>query len=126
MFTVLLHPVNKQISNFFYRNQMHCNYKSDEKLLKTLIHRNIHPTYPNKKIKLIIYYNKFKTSNLVIRNNSSPSIGVLQKNNVIYKFKCPLGDCIPDNNDIYVGLTSATLSKRVKMHFSDTSSIGQH
>ena len=34
---------------------------------------------------------KFKTSNLVIRNNSSPSIGVLQKTNVIYKFKCPLG-----------------------------------
>ena len=64
---------------YFYRNQMHYNYKSDEKILKTLIHKNILPTDPNKKIKLIIYYNKFKTSNLVIRNNSSPSIGVLQK-----------------------------------------------
>ena len=62
-----------------YHNQMHYNYKSDEKILKTLIHRNILPTDPNKKIKLIIYYNKFKTSNLVIRNNSSSSIGVLQK-----------------------------------------------
>ena len=50
---------------------------SDEKILKTLVHKNILPTDPNKKIKLIIYYNKFKTSNLVIRNNSSPSIGVL-------------------------------------------------
>ena len=69
-------------------------------ILKTLIHKNILPTDPNKKIKLIIYYNKFKTSNLVIRNNSSPSIGVLQKTNVIYKFKCPLGDCISDNNNI--------------------------
>ena len=59
---------------------MHYNYKSDEKILKTLIHRNTLPTDPNKKIKLIIYYNKFKTSNLVIRNNSSPLIGVLQKN----------------------------------------------
>ena len=49
---------------FFYRNQMHYNYKSDEKILKTLIHRNILPTDPNKKIKLIIYYYKFKTSNL--------------------------------------------------------------
>ena len=58
---------------------------------------------------------------MVIRNNSSPSIGVLQKTNVIYKFKCPLGDCISDNNNnnnIYVGLTSTTLS--------DTSSIAQH
>ena len=111
---------------FFYRNQMHYNYKSDEKILKTLIDRNILPTDPNKKIKLIIYYNKFKTSNLVIRNNSSPSIGVLQKTNVIYKFKCSLGDCISDNNNIYVGLTSTTLSRRLTMHLSDTSSIAQH
>ena len=42
-----------------------------------LIHKNILPTDPNKKIELIIYHNKFKTSNLVIRNNSSPSIGVI-------------------------------------------------
>ena len=105
---------------------MHYNYKSDEKILKTLIHRNILLTDPNKKIKLIIYYNKFKTSNLVIRNNSSPSTGVLQKNNVIYQFKCLLGDCISDNNNIYVGLTSTTLSRRITMHLSDTSSIAQH
>ena len=58
---------------------MRYNYKSDEKIWKTVIHRNILPTEPNKKIKLIIYYNKSKTSNLVIKNNSSPSIGVLQK-----------------------------------------------
>ena len=69
-----------------------------KKIMKTLIHKNILPTDPNKK-KLIIYY-KFKTSNLVIRNNSSPSIGVLQKTNVVYKFKCPQGDCISDNNNI--------------------------
>ena len=83
-------------------------------------------TDSNKKIKLIIYYNKFKTSNLVIRNNSSLSIGVLQKTNVIYQFKCPLGDCISDKNNIHVGLTSTTLSRRLTMHLSDTSSIAQH
>ena len=106
---------------------MHYNYKSVEKILKTLIHRNILPTDPNKKIKLIIYYNKFKTSNLVIRNNSSPSIGVFQKTNVIYKFKCPLGDCFSDNNNnIYIGLTSTTRSRRLTMHLSDTSSLAQH
>ena len=38
-----------------------------KKILKTLIHRNILPTNPYRNIKLIIYYNKFKTSNLVIR-----------------------------------------------------------
>ncbi len=104
---------------------MHYNYKSDEKILKTSIHRNILPTDPNKKINLI-YYKKFKTSNLVIKNNSSPLIGVLQKNNVIYQFKCLLGDCISENNNIYVGLTSTTLSRRLTMHLSDTSSIVQH
>ena len=30
---------------------------------------------------IIIYYNKFKTSNFVINDNSSPSILVLQKKN---------------------------------------------
>ena len=33
----------------FYRNQMYYNYKSDEKILKTLIHKNILPSDPNKK-----------------------------------------------------------------------------
>ena len=56
--TVPLHPVNKHLSNIFYRNQMHNNYKSDEKISKTLIHKNILPTDPNKKKQqLIIYYN---------------------------------------------------------------------
>ena len=63
---------------------MHYNYKSDEKILKSLTHRNILPTDPNKKIKLIIYYYKFKTSNFVIKNNSSPSIGILQKKTTLY------------------------------------------
>ena len=40
---------------------MHYNYKLDENILKTLIKRNILPTDPNKKIKFIIYHNKFKT-----------------------------------------------------------------
>ena len=43
-----------------------------------------------------------------------------------YKSKCPLGDCISDNNNIYVGLNSTTLSRRLTMHLSDTSSIAQH
>ena len=34
---------------------MHYNYKSDEKILKTLIHRNILPTDPNKKKKKTYY-----------------------------------------------------------------------
>ena len=55
-----------------------------------------------------------------------PRLGFCKKTNVIYKFKCPLGDCISDNNNISVGLTSTTLSRRLTMHLSDTSSIAQH
>ena len=105
---------------------MRYNYKLDENIFKMLIKRNILPTDPNKKIKFIIYYNKFKTSNLVINNNSSLSFGVLQKTNVVYQFKCALGDCISENNSMYVGLTWTTLSRRLTMHLSDTSSIAQH
>ena len=117
--------MSTNIYQTFYRNQIHYNYKSDENILKTLIHRNILPSAPNEK-KLIIYYNKFKTFNLVIRNNSSPSIGVLQKTNIIYQFKCPLRDCISENNNIFVGLTATTLSRRFTIHLSATSSIAQH
>ena len=42
---------------------MHYNYKSDENILKALIHKNILHTDPNKIIKLITYYKKFETSN---------------------------------------------------------------
>ena len=105
---------------------MHYIFKSDEKKLKTLIHRNILPTAPNKKRKLIIYYNKFKTYDLVTKNNSPPSTCNLQKTKFIYQFKCPLGDCISENNNIYVCITSTTLSRRLTMQFSDTSSIAQH
>ena len=55
----------------------------DENTLKTSIKRNILPTDPNKKVKLI-HYNKFKTFNLVIDYNSSPAIGVLQKKLTLY------------------------------------------
>ena len=44
-------PSQQTYIKLFYRYQMHYNYKSDEKILKTLIHRNILPTDPNKKNK---------------------------------------------------------------------------
>ena len=65
-------PNQQTYIKLFYRKQMHNNNKSDEKIFKTLIHRNILPTDPNKKLKLTTYYDKFKTSNLVIKNNSLP------------------------------------------------------
>ena len=50
----------------------------------------------------------------------------------MYKFKKILGDSISENHNIYiyvcvcVSLALTTLSRRLKMHLSDTSSIAQH
>ena len=92
-----------------------------------MIQRNILPTNPNKKIKLNVYYNRFKTSNLVINTDSpASSIWVLQKTKFIYQFKCPLGDYISENNNIYVRLTSSAVLRWLTTCLSDTSSINQH
>ena len=106
---------------------MHKNYTLNENILKTLIKRNIHPTDPYKKLKLIIYNYKFKTFNLVINNKSPPRLEFYKKKNpLIYQFKCLLEDCISENKNIYVVLTSTTLSRQLTMHLSDTSSKAQH
>ena len=42
-------PSQQTFIKLFYRNQILHSYKSDEKILKTLIHKNILPTNPNKK-----------------------------------------------------------------------------
>ena len=55
---------------------MHYNYKSDENILRMLIKINILLTGPNKKKWNLSY----TVTNL---NNSSPSIGVLQKTSVV-------------------------------------------
>ena len=74
--TATLHRVNKHLSNIFTAtkcttiiNEMKIYQKHWFKEIKS-------PLIPIKK-RLIMYYNKFKTSNFVIDNNSSPSIGVL-------------------------------------------------
>ena len=54
------------------------------------------------------------------------SIEVLQRTNVVYQFKCTLGNFISENNSIYVVLTSTTLSTRLAMHLPDINSKAQH
>ena len=46
--------------------------------------------------------------------------------NIIYQFKSPLRDYVPENNIIYIVLISSTLSGWLTMHLSDTTSIKQH
>ena len=46
--------------------------------------KNVHPVDHTKKIRLTIYNNKFKTSNLIISHKSSPSTELLDRANVVY------------------------------------------
>ena len=95
-------------------------------MLKTLIQKNVLSTDPTKKVRLIIYYNKFKTSNLIISNNTSLSTELLDRTNIRYVFKCHLGDCLSKENNANVGLTTTTLSRRLTMHLHDSNSIALH
>ena len=106
--------------------KFHSNYKIDEKISKNLIHENVLPTDPTKKVRLIIYNKKFKTSKLIISNNIPPSTELLDRTNVVYLFKCPRGDCVCIENSAYVGLTTTTLSRRLTMHLNESSSIAFH
>ena len=74
----------------------------------------------------MIYYNKFKTSNLIISNNTFPSTELLDGTNILYMFKFPSGGSVSKENSMYVGLTTKTLPRRHTMHLNDLSSIALH
>ena len=100
-------------------------YEIYEHISKNLI-KNILPADPTQKIRFIIYYNKFKTANLIISNNTSPSTELLDRTNIVWMFKCPLEYWVSKENIAYVGHTISTLSKRLTMHLNDASSIATH
>ena len=58
--------------------------------------------------------------------DSSLSTEFLDSTNVVYMFKCPLGDCVSRVNNTYVGLTSPTFSRRLTMLPNDSCSTPLH
>ena len=109
---------HKQSINLYYKNQFHINYKIDENILKNLIHKNVLPIDPIKKVRLIIYFKKFKTSNLIISNSTSPSTALLDRTNIGYFIKCSLGECVSQENSAYVVFTTTTPFRRLTMHLT--------
>ena len=73
---------NTNTINLYYQNQMHNNYKSDEQIITNIIKRNTE-IEQLEHIKLIIYYTKFKTSNLVVKNNANSPKTLLNQTNVV-------------------------------------------
>ena len=62
----------------------------------------------------------------IISNYTYPSTELLDRTNIVYMFKCRLGDCVSKENNTYVGLTSTSLSKRLAMYLNDSISITLH
>ena len=90
----------------FYKNQMHSNYKIEERVIKELVYNNTEEIDKGKKLKLIIYYNNKKTSNFIMKNNLQPPPKVIQQTNVVYSFKCPILQCqAKQPAETYIGMT---------------------
>ena len=53
-----------------------------------------------------------------MNNNPTKKTDSLQQTNVIYEFSCPNEDCKLLQNIKYIGMTSATLSRRLTCHLS--------
>ena len=116
-----LHNIYKNNTNrinFHCKNQMHYNYKL---AITNIIKRHIKSIEKQKQIKLIIYYTKSKTSNLIVRNNNSAKIP-LNQTNVIYEFICPFQECgLENKNNNYNGYTTTTLSHHLTYHLFENS-----
>ena len=103
----------KETIDLFYHNQMHRNYKIDERVLTDIIHNNVSSINPDKKVKLHIYYKNRKAANFIIRNNLSSPTPPLLQTGLIYEFKCPF----PHGQvESYIGLTQTTLKQRLLSH----------
>ena len=108
---------------------VHKNYKLDEQEITNIIHRYIKPTEPQKQIKLIISDTKFKTSNLIVKNNTNSLKTLLNQTDVVYRFTCIFWECLSENNttpNTYIGHTITTLSCHLTYHLSDLSTIKLH
>ena len=124
---ILKQYLNKQNNNesqnkpttheIFYKNQFSSAYKTDERVIKQIIHNNVICMNENERIKLIIYYDKNTTNSLVSRNNQNAKLPPLKQTNVVYRYNCNIGECELQQHS-YIGMTTTTLSRRLTMHLA--------
>ncbi|XP_068242352.1 uncharacterized protein [Palaemon carinicauda] len=98
--------------NLYYKGLMSINYK-EEKTMKNIIKNNVFAPAEDIEINLIIYYQSAKTQNPIMKNNPAPAIqDDLKETNVVYRYKCPVQECL----GTYIGMTMMHLSKRLSCH----------
>ena len=101
----------------YYKNQYSNAYKVDERVLKNIINNNVKCNRPNEKVNLIIYYKSRKTTSLIMKNDlTSSNDNEMQNTNLVYQYKCSIGECELQKKQNYIGMTCTTLSRRLTMH----------
>ena len=113
------HETKSTEIHLYYQNKMSSAYKSEEKAVRNIINKNCIPSRPDHRINFIIYYKSPKISGLVMKNDLSRDISQLKATNVVYEFRCPIGDCAHRPNASYIGHTTTTLSRRMTMHLQN-------
>ena len=113
------HSQNSVTHKLYYQNNMSQAYKDDEKALKTIVKRHCRPVSAGDTIKLVIFYRNPTTRSLVMHNNPTRDKSLLKQSNVIYSYKCSIGDCALRENAKYIGYTTTTLSRRITMHLQN-------
>jgi hypothetical protein len=109
----------------FFQNQMSTNYKTEEKQLEQIVHRNIQPVAATEEIKLLIYYRNRKLKDLLIRNKPlTQNASTADRHHVVYEYTCTRDGC-SSSPKCYVGYTTATVWERFGMH-TQTGSIKKH
>ena len=101
---------------FFYQSRMSTAYKTEEKAIRDIVTRNCIPSNNSDTIRLTIYYKSPRVSNLVMCNNLSRDNSLLKATNIVYEYKCQIGECAHRRNSSYIGHTTTTLSRRMTMH----------
>ena len=90
--------------------------RQKKRLSETLCEKNCIPSKDDDNIRLTIYYKSPRVSNLIMCNNLSNDNAPLKSTNVVYEYKCQIGDCARRRNSSYIGHTTTSLSRRLTMH----------
>jgi len=113
-----------KVHHIYYKNYMNTQYKTDEKVIKDILKKNVKCNNDSDRVQLNIYYQSKKTRQLVMTNNpiaTKPS----NRTNVVYKLCCPHEDCRP-RNIYYLGATTTTLTRRLTMHLREQTGPVEH
>ena len=105
--------------NFYVQLDNLYTFKPDEKTLKQIFSKHVHPCQSNTEIKVQAY---FKPSRLSSYFSTREKKATHLKTNVVYSFNCTEGSCKAS----YIGYTTNSVLTRCKQHRYNPSSIYHH